>query len=220
MQKKPTREQRRWRTYLRIISCFCLALLLLLAAFQSIWVFGGSASSIMLQVGLQRTRVQSIAKDVLVLQYRPVATHPQAVSELQSALPRFEKTQAGLQNGDTSLQLPTNVPGDIAPLVANTQPDYTAIDGALRQILAHIKEPIDPIEAAIILEHEHGYALAINQVSTAWQQRIDSAFLHIFWIESGMVGANSIVAIIVYFYVSRNIIPKIPPQEAVPDDVS
>jgi hypothetical protein len=217
MRSKSTREQRRWRIYLRVISCFCLALLLLLAAFQSIWVFGGSASGIMLQVGLQRTRVENIAKNVQILENQPAATHPQAVSELQSALPRFEKTQAGLQNGDDSLQLPMSVPTDIAPLVANTQPDYNAIDGALRQILAHIRQPIDPTEVAIILEHEHGYALAINQVNVAWKQRIDSAFLHIFWIESVLVAANSIVAIIVYFYVSRGIIAKIPPQEAAPD---
>lgn len=214
MRKKPTREQKRMRTYLRIISCFCLVLLLLLVAFQSIWVVGGSASSIMLQVGLQRTRVQSIAKNVQILENQPADVHPQAVSELQSALPRFEKTQAGLQNGDVSLQLPMSVPTDIALLVANTQPDYNAIDGALRQILAHIRQPIDPTEVSVILEHERGYALAINQVSAAWKQHIDSAFLHIFWIESGLVAIIITLNSIIYFFVSRRIIASL--QEAQP----
>src|SRR2546430_123803 len=103
------KQAKRQRIYIRIIVVFCVFLLLLLAGFQWIWVGAGSASSIMNQSGLQRTRAQAIAKDTLILAYRPESEHAQAVNELQNLLPRFEQTQKGLQVGDNSLQLPPRV---------------------------------------------------------------------------------------------------------------
>jgi hypothetical protein len=203
------RDPRFTRAYVRIIVIALLLILLLLGGFQSIWVFAGSASSIMVQVGLQRTRGQAIAKDVLILAYRPESEHIQAISELQNALPLFEQTQKGLQVGDSSLMLPNRIADEIVQLVAATQPDFVSIDTAVKVILAqvhaHPDAPIDPTQRDIILAHEHGYVVAMSAVNSAWQARIESAFLHLYEIETGhvvvliaLIGGN-------YFFVTRRI---------------
>lgn len=199
--------QRRLRRYLRLAITTQIILLLLLAAFQAIWVLGGSASGIMEQTGLQRTRAQNIAKDVLILAYRPADARPQAVSELQNILPRFEQTQTGLQNGNTTLQLPAHVPDNIAQLLIAAQSDYISIDSATKLILAHTDKPVDAIQLAIILNHEHGYALAMTQVDMAWKQHIDNAFAQIFWIEIGLNALLIVLNAPLYYFVSRRIIP-------------
>ena len=193
------------RAYIRIVVMACILLLLLLAGFQWIWVGAGSASSIMIQVGLQRTRVQAITKNVLILAYRPAIEHPQAISELQNTLPRFEQTQRGLLSGDVSLQLPTRVPEDITQLVLTTQSDFISIDTATKVILSN-PHNADLIQVAIVVEHEHNYALTMNTVNTAWQLRIDSAFLHLYWIESGLVGMLILVIGGNYLFIARRII--------------
>jgi hypothetical protein len=196
---QPRNQNGKQLMYIRIAFVTAIVFLLLLGAFQSIWVFGGSASSIMNQVGLQRARVQAITKNVLILAYRPITEHAQAVSELQNVLPIWERTQNGLKAGNASLQLPANVPGDIATLVSLAQSDYLAIDTAARVILAHTATPVDPLQLAIVVSHEHGYALAMTQVVNAWQQHIDAAFFHLYLIESGIT--LGLIALILLFYI-------------------
>ncbi len=181
----------------------CIALLILLGLFQSVWIIGGSSSGIMLQCGLQRTRMQAIAKDMLTLAYRPAIEHAQAIGELQIALPLFEQTQRGLQVGDASLALPSRVPETIQALVAIAQPDYLAIDVAARKITAHADAPVDPIELQIVLSHEHSYAMEMTQITNAWQQQIDATFLHIFWIESALTALVLILVIWIYVRLKR-----------------
>ena len=178
------------RIYARCACVFCIVMLILLAALQSVWVLGGSASSIMLQCSVQRTRIEAAAKDVLILQSSQ--EHTQAISELQNLLPIWEHTQAGLINGDSLLQLPKNVPSNIVVLMSIAQPDYQSIDAALHVIVAHPDKQIDPIEAQIVLDHEHPYVLAMTQVVNAWKLRIDDAFMHIYLIESAMVAIITI----------------------------
>lgn len=176
----------------------CIALLILLGLFQSVWELGGSASSIMVQCGLQRTRMQAITKDVLILAYRPTADHAQAISELQIVLPLYEQTQRGLQMGDTALMLPAHVPETVQTLMIASQSDYLAIDTAAKKIIAHSDGLVDPIQAQIILSHEHSYAVEMTQVNNAWQLQIDGAFLHIFLIESGITSLVIILLLLLY----------------------
>src|SRR5580765_2203435 len=196
--------QKNLHAYIQLAMIASILLLLVLGLFQSIWIYGGSETGIMTQVGLQRTRVQALAKDVQILSYRPASEHAQAINELQNVLPRFEQTQAGLQHGDDALQLPTHVPTDVAQLLIATQSDYTAIDTAVRLIIAHHDEPVDPIQRDIVLAHEHDYSTQMTLINTAWQQRIDGAFLHIFWIESGItLAALALIALSYLFLIRR-----------------
>jgi PilJ/NarX-like methyl-accepting chemotaxis transducer len=202
-------QVKRLRTYVRILTATTLVLLLLLALFQAIWVYGGSETSIMNQSGLQRTRAQAIAKDVLILAYRPAAEHPSAISELQAVLPRFEQTQTALQNGDTSLQLPARVPDDITLPLSASQSDYIALDTATRLIAAHPDAPVDAVELSIVISHASMYSQEMTAVVSAWQTRIDGAFLHLFWWETGLVAAIMLVVGGKYLFVTRQILRRL-----------
>jgi hypothetical protein len=203
------KQTKRQRIYIRIIVVFCVLLLLLLAGFQSIWVLAGSASGIMNQTGLQRTRAQVIAKDALILASRPEDEHAQAINELQNILPRFEQAQRGLQNGDAALQLPARVPDDVAPYVQATQSDFFAMDTAARKLLATADGHVDSIQVDIVLAHEHDYSIAMSAVVSAWQTRIDAAFLHIFEWESGIVALLILIIIGKYFLITRHIMKRL-----------
>lgn len=207
-------QTKRLRTYVRILTMTTLVFLLLLALFQSIWVFGGSETSIMNQAGLQRTRAQAIAKDVLILAYRPTLEHPQAISELQAVLPRFEQTQTALQSGDASLQLPQHVPDDILLPLSASSSDYIALDTAARLIASHPDAPVDPVEMSIVLSHVTMYSQEMTAVVAAWQTRIDGAFLHLFWWEIGLVAAVMLVIGGKYFFVTQRILRRLSETEA------
>jgi len=196
---------RAWKfhQYARIFTISCMILTLLLMGFQSIWVVAGSASGIMLQVGLQRNRAQAIAKDVLILTYRPQAEHSTAISELQNIQPLWEKTEKGLLQGDSSLSLPVNKPDDVKQLIWQEQPDFLAMDTALKKVLQKPDAQIDPIQAQIILDHQPQYSLTLAGIHAAWQRRIDDAFLHLFWIESGL--SLAIFTLLVAIFVLRQI---------------
>lgn len=189
--------------YTRIALITSVCLLVFLELFLTIWVTGGSASSIINQSGLQRARVQAITKDVLILAYRP--GHIQAISELQNTLPAWEETQNGLMNGDPALQLTSHIPDDVKQLVLTTQPDFTSIDTAAHYILDHAATPIDAIQVDIIVSHEHSYTLAMTQVVNAWQQHIDSAFLNLFWIKTVLVAIIFACLMFVLFFKPSNL---------------
>jgi hypothetical protein len=174
----------KFHQYARLLTISCMILVLLLMGFQSVWVLGGSASGIMLQTGLQRTRAQAIAKNALILAYRPQTEHSVAISELQNIQPLWEKTEKGLLQGDASLKLPVNKPDEVTQLVWQEQPDFLAMDTALKKILQKPDAPADPIQVEIILDHQPKYSLTLASTTAAWQRRIDDAFLHLFWIES------------------------------------
>lgn len=198
------KQIKRQRIYIRFIVVFCLFLLLLLAGFQSIWVLAGAGTPIMLQTGLQRTRVQSIAKNALILASRPEEEHTQAVSELQNILPRFEQAQVGLNKGDTSLQLPSHVPDDIAALVVASQSDYGAIDTATRKLLVTADGHVDLLQVDIVITHERDYSLEMTAVASAWQSHIENAFLQIFAWEMGIVFLLLVLVLVQYILITRH----------------
>lgn len=139
--------------------------------------------SIMYRVEQQGALDERIDKDVLNLAYRAQSERVQAVNELQVTLPTFEQIQAGLQNGDASLYLPTRRPQDVQLLVVQSQSDYAAIDTAARSILAHADSPVDANELAIIQQHERPYFLEINDVAKVWESHILENALDFFWFE-------------------------------------
>jgi len=135
------------------------------------------------RVNQQGALAERIDKDVLILAYRPDAEHAQAVSELQVTLPVFEKIQIGLQNGDSSLNLPMRRPADVQLLLLQTQSDYAAIDAAAQSVLANAGPPVDQNELAIVVQHERPYFLAMSTVAKIWEGHIEDNALGFFWTE-------------------------------------
>lgn len=154
---------------------FFLFLLLLLGGFQSIPILAGSDTTAVNQAGLQRTRGEVIAKNVLILQYRPATARPQAISDLETTLPLWEQEQTTLAN---------DVRPDVQIIVTEIRPDYLAMDTAVRAILAHPDGPTDPVQVSIILMHDRQYVVSMNEIVLILQQSADRRTTSLFVIES------------------------------------
>jgi hypothetical protein len=145
--------------YRRLVFMIAMALLILLAVSQLL-PLAYNVPMLVGQSALQGTRAQRIAKDALVLEYRPASEHAQAINEIQNSLPIWEAQQSYL----STLQNST-----VQTLMAQAQPDYLAIDTAARNLLAHTN---DTTQTNIIIQHERNYTLVMNQLSQLIQDRI------------------------------------------------
>jgi len=190
--------EKKVRNYRRIISISMIALLVLLIAFQLV-PLTFNETSILSQVGQQKTRSQRIAKDVYVLAYRPEDEHAQAVSELQNTLPVWEQTQGQLQA--------IRISGNISIYITQSQPDFTAMDTASRKLLAianaNPNAKTDTTQVDIVAEHERGYYLSISQFITAFDQHIQSRMQLLVYIESGIGAAILALTIVQFILIER-----------------
>jgi len=191
------------RAYARAGLVTMIVLLLLLVAFQLVWVTHGSATALLNQVGLQQTRSQRIAKDVLILAYRSSSEErAQALNELQATLPLFQQTQAGLQEGDVSLGLPKHPPQDVQFSLIQAQLDYVSFLNAAKAALAQTQH-VDLAQVQIVLDHEQSYAQTMSNVVALWSQHINDAFQGLFDIECGLVVALLTMVFLMHFAVIR-----------------
>jgi len=187
------------------IACIATVVaLVILLGLLSIWVAFGSAANVMVQIDLQRARAERMTKDVLILQYRTdIQERSQATSELQDTLPLWQQAQSGLKSGDSVLGLPRHPPAEVLIVVSQMQSDYVPMQVALQKIVS-APDKIDAIQAQIVYDHEHGYVVAMSQAVLLWQQYIDDVFLHIFWIEFGLVlTVLSLVLVNFFFTIKR-----------------
>lgn len=150
---------------------FGILLIFFFIAFAALPLFPNSTLGVIRIIARQRTLEQIIVKDVLILAYRPAPDHVQAISEIQNALPTWEQVQTGLQKGDDSLGISHNLPPEIHLLLLQSQSDFTSIDTAAHQVLAHPSK-IDQTQLLIILQHERAYSLAMFQVSDLFESHI------------------------------------------------
>lgn len=119
----------------------------------------------------QRGLSERIAKNALILVLGDKSLHTQAVSELQTTLPEWERVQQGLEKGDASLGLPGSTPGDVDFLISQARPDFIAIDTAARAILVRSDDPANATQLSIVLEHSQSYYLKMSDVSDVWQRK-------------------------------------------------
>ena len=154
---------------------------------------------IMQQANFQLARDEFISKDVMVLDYRPISYHSQAINELQTILPQFQQVQAGLMYGDVSLGLPANPPDGVRAALQNSQSDYLAIVTAVQHLLAHpdANNP-DPIQVEIVLQHERLYVNGMYQVITLLQQNAEARKNQLIFIKLTIIGGASVVVILKY----------------------
>jgi hypothetical protein len=166
----------------RILGIFGVLLILISIGFSMFPLLPHDTMSVIHLIARQRTIAQLVVKDTLILAYRPADDHVQAISELQNALPAWEKVELGLQNGDTSLGISPNLPGDIKLLLLQAQSDFTSIDTSAHYILAH-PDPIDQTQLSIVLQHERAYSLTMFQVSNLFDDYIHGMSTVYFGIE-------------------------------------
>lgn len=146
----------------RIALISAVALLVILIGFQLL-PLTYNEPGLLSQTDLQATRAQRMVKDALVLAYRPTSEHAQAVSELQNTLPAWEAQQIYL--------LHTFRNPDMQALMNQAQPDYMALDTAVKKLL---NTPTDHLQVEIIVDHERNYSLLMFQISNLLQSRLQS----------------------------------------------
>jgi hypothetical protein len=191
--------KKRW--YAWIVLILTLTLLIALFCFVTMWVAFGSDANVMLQVSSQRMRVERMTKDALVLADKPTALQrAQAESEIQDTFAPWQEVQIGLVAGDASIGLPQHPPDTIVAEANQSNADYTPMVVALGNIAAH-PQHVDPVQLQIVLSHELSYFTTMSQVTTLWQQHIDSVFQQLFWIEAILI-ALIFVLVLVSFYVA------------------
>jgi hypothetical protein len=177
-----------------------LFLLLALSILNILPLLSGSDEIVaMQQANYQLARDEFISKDVLVLAYRPMTYHSQAVSELQTVLPAFQQVQVGLLKGDVSLGLPNNPPDNVRAALLASQSDYLAIITAVNHLLAHpdASNP-DPIQIEIVLQHEHLYIGEMYQVVTLLQQNAEARKVQLIFIKLTLLGGAGVVVVLKY----------------------
>jgi hypothetical protein len=168
---------------IRIFGWFGVFLLLVSLLFEALPLLPNNALNSFHLAARQRGLEEHIVKDTLMLAYRSSSDdHAEAISELQTALPLWEKVQNGLQDGDTSLGISSHLPNDVRVLLLQAQPDFIYLDAAAHHILAH-PSPVDATEIDIILQHDQNYFLTMGQAVIAYQDDINNAARTFFVIE-------------------------------------
>lgn len=160
--------------------------LVVMLAFEALPLLSNTALGTFRLMTRQRVLEQRVVKNVMVLAYRTDQDeHAEAINELQTTLPVWEKVQRGLQDGDTTLGVSPNLPSDIKLLLTQAQPDFVYLDTAAHQVLAH-PASVDPVQLSIVLQHDQPYYLAMAQANDLLQERIQNAAKIYFSIELGI----------------------------------
>ena len=159
----------------RFIAGLGIFLFIISIAFEALPLMSDTTIGTFRLMTRQRVFEQSIVKNALILYYRPsLSERSEAISELQTTLPVWEKVQIGLQNGSPSLGISSNLPSDVNTLIMQAQPDYVYLDAAVHQILAHTGS-IDVVQLSIILQHDQPYYVAMGQTTNLFQEHIQDA---------------------------------------------
>lgn len=202
------------RIYMVVMLVFALFLLLALGIIEGLPFFSGNDDfRILQQANLQLVRDEFMVKDLLILTYRPVSSHPQAVGELQIVLPTFQQTQNGLLNGDTSLGLPPNPSPAVRTAIGVTQSDYLSMVTAMKIILAHPDSAPDPIQVQIILQHERPYVTNMYQVVVLLTQEAEARKLQLFLVKSGLIVLVAFIVLLKYFLLTQRAVGKLAREE-------
>jgi hypothetical protein len=198
----------------KVVIIAILLLLLMLIGFDLLPIISGNDELVIeQQAWLQVARDEYLAKDVLILAYRPTTYHSQVISDLQVILPQMEQAQAGFLKGDASLGLPP-ASDDIKRALSRMDNDYLPLVAALKAILEHPDGPVDPTQVNIILLHDYPYSIAMAQLALLLQQQAEATTQHLLIIK--IVIKTLLILVIAghYLLVGRKILAKMVREEA------
>jgi hypothetical protein len=176
------------KTFYAIARVTKIFLMLLLMGFELVPSLSGGDAPYINQAALQLTRSQQLTNAAYMLAYRPAAEHAQAMYDLQTILPAFEKEQ--------NLLL-TNTTSEIQDLLQQARTDYLPIIAALQTIIAHPQSVVDPIEINIIVLHEHSYLITMNALLLILPRHLEDRNIQLFIIQIIIEVLFSIVFIMV-----------------------
>lgn len=203
------------RAYMIASLLMTLFLLVSLVILETLPLLSGQDDLIIMQqANFQLARDEFISKDVMVLAYRPLSYHSQAVNELQTVLPQFQQVQTGLLKGDVTLGLPGHPPDSARAALLVSQSDYLAITTAVQHLLAHPdSNSPDPIQVEIVLQHERLYVNEMYQVITLLQQDAEARKVQLILIKLTVVGGASVIVILKYTLFTRKALERMAETE-------
>jgi hypothetical protein len=167
---------------------------------------------VMQQANFQLARNEFIAKDVLILEYKP-NNRSQAISELQTVMPTFQQVQKGFLSGDITLGLPSNPPDNVRAALLASQSDYLAIVTAVNHLTAQTDSNPDPIQVNIVLQHERFYVTEMYQVITLLQQDAEARKVQLILIKLAVVGGAGVIVILKYTLFTRKALERMAETE-------
>ncbi len=194
-----------YTSILFILSCFCIFFLLGYNILQELSTHDDFI--IIQQSNLQITREEYLVKEVLILQNKP-ESQASAINALQTNLPVFERIQSGLLNGDAVDGIPNNPPESVKQSLQEVQNDYLAITTAMQKLLANPDKHPDPIQVAIILQHDQNYALSMYQVAVLYQQDAETRKLQFFIIQMTTIVILLVAVLVKYLLFTRTLLEK------------
>jgi len=150
-------------------------LMLFLIGFEVVFHLTGDGSYGVNAVALQRTRSQLLVNAVVILVYRPMIEHEQAMRNLQTVLPAFEQEQALLQ---------TNQAADVQSLLQLALNDYLPLTLAIQSVTrTPSNSTIDPSVINILVAHERNYLATMNALMLLLPQHIENSAIQLFVIQ-------------------------------------
>lgn len=193
------------QTYLFIAVIAAVFLLLLLSGFEVIPFLSDNDDFVILQqANLQLVREQYIVKAVILLNDQ--VTPSQEIGGLQSVVPAFQQVQLGLLKGNSIYSLPGNPPDNVKNALAATQDDETAIVSSVNRILSQQDTKPDPIQVAIIKQHDQSYTTNMYQVTLLLQQNAEAKKLQLFLIKMTIIILTLFVVILKYVLLTRKVL--------------
>lgn len=147
-------------------------LFLLISIATDVWpLMPNEGVQVIRRISQQKGFSERIAKNALILVHGDEALRPQAVNELQTTLPVWERIQQGLEKGDASLGLPGSTPREVDALISQVRTDFIAIDTASRAILVRPDDLANTTQLSIVLTHSQPYYLKMSDISDLWQSK-------------------------------------------------
>jgi hypothetical protein len=201
--------------YTVVLLTLTVFLLVGLIVFEILPITGNDDTSVQRQTDLQLTRSLYLSNAILILAYRPIANHSQAVSDLQTVLPQFQQAQTALLHGDASLGLLGNPPDNVKIALTLADSDYKQMVAAFMHILANSDNPVTDVQQVnIVVAHYRSYVTQMNQVSILVQQNIDTRKLLSLGIRISFIAASVILIAITYFLFMRPMMKRVAEAEA------
>lgn len=165
---------KKFRLFTRITVVACLAFLILLTGFETL-PLSHYGTNYLNNADTQRVRSQVLLKSALTLEYRPASEHPQAISDMQVALPLF------IQEQNILAQNP-NV--DIQQKVQAANPDYQAMIAAAQRIITTPSgKPVDPVQVDILIGHNRDFLIEETAVITVIAVDEENEQILLFFVE-------------------------------------
>lgn len=196
------------QTYMIGAQALTLFLLVALIVFEIFPTTTGNDDFIVMQqANFQLARNEFIAKDVLILEYKP-ANRSQAIGELQTVMPSFQQVQKGLLNGDITLGLPANPPDNVQAALALTQSDYLAIVTAVNHLISQPDSNPDPVQVNIVLQHERFYVTEMYQVISLLQQDAEARRDQLIIIKVAIIGGAGLMVVLKYTLFTRRVLKR------------